>query len=140
MHRRGSVTVRDVGGVYRNELLGPGGQSDLVHYETRLRDGLEDGNYSIAMEILAEAATQGVFAPTARSRLGQLYSAVLEDVPGRISDTLEVLVHDGYLEPGEGGYRFPSLLLKDWWSARFRDHHVPLRDRSEDERGEGSPR
>ncbi len=140
MHRRGSVTVRDVGGVYRNELLGPGGQSDLVHYETRLRDGLEDGNYSIAMEILAEAATQGVFAPTASNRLGHLYSAVLDDVPGRISDTLEVLVHDGYLEPGEGGYRFPSLLLKDWWCARFRDHHVPLRDRSEDDRREGSPR
>ncbi|MYG04343.1 MAG: hypothetical protein F4041_09010 [Acidobacteriia bacterium] len=140
MHGRGPVTLGDVGEVYRNELLGPKGQSDLVHYETRLRDGLEDENYSIAMEILAEAATQGVFAPTARSRLEQLYSAVLDDVPGRISDTFEVLIHDGYLEPSEGGFRFPSLLLKDWWCARFRDHHAPLRDRSADERGEGSPR
>ena len=140
MHGRGSVTVGDVGEVYRNELLGPKGQSDLAHYETRLRDGLEDGNYSIAMEVLAEAATQDVFTPTARSCLRQLYSAVLDDVPGRISDSLEVLVHDGYLEPGEGGYRFPSLLLKDWWCARFRDHHVPLRDRSVGEQGEGSPR
>ena len=60
MHGSGLVTLGDVGEVYRNELLGPKGQSDLVHYETRLRDGLEDGNYSIAMEILAEAATQGV--------------------------------------------------------------------------------
>ena len=129
-----------MGEVYRNELLGPRGQSDLVHYETRLRDGLEDGHYAIAMEILAETATQGVFAPTASSRLGQLYSAVLDDVPGRISDTPEVLVHDGYLEPGEGGYRFPSFLLKDWWCARFLDHYTPLRDRSADETGEGSPR
>ncbi len=140
MHGSGLVTLGDVGEVYRNELLGPKGQSDLVHYETRLRDGLEDGNYSIAMEILAEAATQGVFAPAARSRLAQLYSTVFDDMPGRISDTLEVLIHDGYLESGEGGYRFPSLLLKDWWYARFRDHHAPLRGRPAAARGEAPPR
>ncbi len=140
MHERDSVTVANVGEVYQNELLGPRGQSDLVHYETRLRDGLEDGNYSIAMEILAEAATQGVFAPAARSRLGLVYAKVLDNVPGRISDTLEVLVHDGYLEAGGSGYQFPSRLLKDWWSTRFRDHHAPLRDRPADERWEGSPR
>ena len=140
MHGRGSVMVGDVGEVYRNQLLGPRGQSDLVHYETRLKDGLEDANYSIAMEILAEAATQGVFAPAARNCLTQLYSEVLDDVPGRISDTLEVLVHDGYLKAGEYGHRFPSRLLKDWWSARFRDHHSPLRDRPRDERREGSLR
>ena len=140
MHGRGAVTVESVGEVYRNELLGPSGQSDLVHYETRLKDGLEDRNYSIAMEILAEAATQGVFDPAARKCLGQLYSSVLDDMPGRIADTLEVLVHDGYLEAREDGHRFPSRLLKDWWSARFRGHHAPLRDRSADERWEGSLR
>ena len=140
MQGRVSVTVGDVGNVYRNELLGPSGQIDLVHYQTRLKDGLEDANYSIAMEILAEAATQGVFALAARNCLGQLYSEVLDDVPSRISDTLEVLVHDGYLEADEHGYRFPSRLLKDWWSARFREHHVPLRDRPRDEGREGSLR
>ena len=140
MHGNDSVTVASVGEVYEKELLGPRGQSDLVHYETRLRDGLENGNYSIAMEILAEAATQGVFAPAARSRLGQLYAKVLDNVPGRFSDTLEVLEHDGYLEAGEGGRQFPSRLLKDWWSARFRDHHAPLLDRLGDERWEGSLR
>lgn len=138
MQGRCSVTVGDVGEVYRNELLGPSGQSDLVHYETRLKDGLEDGNYSIAMEILAEAATQGAFSPAARVCLRQLYSEVLDDVPGRISDTLEVLVHDGYLEAGESGYRFPSRLLNDWWSARFRDHHAALRDRPRGDRREES--
>ena len=39
---------------------------------------------------------------------------------------LKVLVHDGYLKAGADGYSFPSRLLKDWWSTRFRDHHVPL--------------
>ncbi len=140
MHEREPVTVADVGEVYQKELLGPRGQSDLVHYETRLKDGLEDENYSIAMEVLAEAATQDVFTPAARIRLGEVYAKVLDNVPGRISDTLEVLVHDGYLEAGESGFRFPSLLLKDWWSARFRDHHAPLLDRPADERSEGSLR
>ena len=129
MRGRDCVTVADVGEVYQKELLGPRGQGDLAHYETRLKDGLEDGNYSIAMEILAEAATQGVFAPAARRRLGQVYANVLDNVPSRISDTLEVLVHDGYLEAAGSGYQFPSRLLEDWWSARFRDHHEPLRDR-----------
>jgi len=112
----------------------------LDRSDNRLKDGLEDENYSIAMEVLAEAATQDVFTPAARIRLGEVYAKVLDNVPGRISDTLEVLVHDGYLEAGESGFRFPSLLLKDWWSARFRDHHAPLLDRPADERSEGSLR
>ena len=55
-----------------------------------------------------------------------MYSTVVDDALGRIADTIEILVYDGYLESGDGGYRFPSRLLKDWWSARFRDHHTPL--------------
>ena len=132
------VTVADVEEVYRTELLGPSGQNDLVHYETRLKEALDDENYSIAMVILAEAATQHTFAPSARLYLERQYARVIDDVPGRIADTLEILMHDGYLEAGEDGYRFPSHLLKDWWSARFHNHHRPLEDRpSEDEpRGE----
>ena len=129
MQGRDGVTVEDVREVYQNALLGPSGQNDLVHYETRLKEGLENESYSIAMEILAETAVQGVFAPNARRSLERLYSALGNDAPGRIADVLEILVHDGYLEDGNVGYRFPSLLLKDWWSARFRDHHTPLENR-----------
>ena len=56
---------------------------------------------------------------------------------GRIADTLEVLTHDGYLESSDEGYCFPSRLLRDWWSARFRGHYVPLeRRRTDDDFGE----
>ncbi len=129
MRRRDRVTVADVGPVYRNDLLGPSGQTDLMHYETRLKEGLDEASHSIAMEILAEAATQGVFTPDARRILEQLYSVVVDNTVGRITDALDILVHDGYLEGGDNGHRFPSHLLKDWWSARFRDHHTPLGDR-----------
>ena len=124
------VTVHDVAVVYRTELLGPSGQNDLVHYETRLKDALDAESHTIAMEILAEAATQNVFTADARRRLAQYYSPVDADVHERIVEALEVVVHDGYLTAADDGYRFSSHLLKDWWAARFRGHHTPLADSS----------
>ena len=85
---------------------------------------------SIAMEILAETATQGVLTAGGRSRLG---------AHGRVTEVIDVLLHDGYLELRHDGYRFPSHLLKDWWAARFRDHHVPLESRAADVRGDSAP-
>jgi len=135
MRKHERVTTDHVAEVYRTALLGPPGQSDLAHYETRLEEGLGDeSSYAIAMEILAEAATRNTFTQTARRGLEQLYSEVIEDAPRRVTETLDALVHDGYLEPGDGGHRFPSRLLKDWWAARFRDHHTPLENRLPDER------
>ena len=133
MHERKRVTVKDVDQVYHNSLLGPSGQSDLVHYETRLKDVLEDESYSIAMEILAEAAVEGVFTPDAYSCLGQMYSRLVNDAPARIADVLDVLEHDGYLKGSADGHRFESRVLKDWWASRFRDHHIPIL-RREDKR------
>ena len=134
MNARERVTVEDVGEVYRKALLGPSGQNDLVHYDTRLKEGLEDEkSYTIAMEILAEAATQDVFTADARQCLDRVYSTVISDTQERIGEVLEILVHDGYLQAAEDGFRFPSHLLKDWWSARFRDHHTPLRNRGSDD-------
>ena len=122
----GAVTVEDVRHVYRTGLLGPFGQNDLVHYETRLKDGLDDQTFSVAMEILAEAATQNVFTPRARHCLERQYEALVNDIRGRVADAIEVLVHDGYIEDGDHGHHFPSRLLRDWFAARFRDHHAPL--------------
>lgn len=124
------LTVDDVAQVYQNELLGPSGQNDLVHYETRLKDGLDDHGFSLAMEILAEAAVTEQFDGEARRLLAADYERIIEDVAACITHTLEVLVHDGYLDQSDGVFRFPSRLLRDWWLARFRDHHVPLRDRT----------
>ena len=76
---------------------------------------------------------------TGQRRMG-LYSAIADNPSVRIADTLEVLIHDGYLESTEEGYRFPSRLLRDWWSARFRGHYVPLeRGRTNDDSGEPAP-
>ena len=132
MHDRDNVTVKDINDVYRDLLLGPSGQNDLVHYETRLKDVLDDQSYTIAMVILAEAAVNGVFAPVARRSLERMYSKLLDDAAGCIADVLEILVHDGYLETDEEGHRFASRLLKDWWSARYSDHHISIQQRHPD--------
>ena len=129
MQGKDRVTMKDVGTVYRTELLGPSGQNDLVHYATRLEDGLDDDGYRVAMEILAEAATQDVFTADARRCLERVYAEVVGDVSSCVEEAIEVLVHDGYLESTADGHRFLSRLLKDWWSARFRDHHTPLGQR-----------
>ncbi len=129
MQGRNRVAVEDVETVYRMSLLGPAGQNDLVHYETRLKDGLDDEGFSMAMEILAEASTQDMFTPAARRCLEQLYAKTVDDARGCIADALEVLIHDGYLEAVDQDHVFPSRLLKDWWAARFRDHHAPLQSR-----------
>ena len=132
MENRDRVTAADVKRVYRTGVLGPSGQNDLAHYETRLRDALEEESLAITMEILAEAATQGALTAGTRTRLGELYSRVVSDAHSRITEVLDVLEHDGYLEMRGDVYRFQLHPLRDWWAARFRNHHVPVADRTPD--------
>ena len=127
---RSPVKVADVEEVYRMGLLGPSGQSDLAHYETRLKDAFDEDCYSVAMKILAEAAIKDVFTTVARRNLETGLAPIMSDAPERIAEALEVLEHDGYLVAGDHGHRFNSRLLRDWWAARFRDHHVLLDPRT----------
>ena len=120
------VTKDDVVDAYRTRLLGPEGQGDLIYYEIRLREALDDETYAIAMEILAEASTQDVFTREASGILERFWSARIEGAADRIRQALGVLEHDGYLQSDQNGHHFSFHLLKEWWSVRFQDHHVPL--------------
>ncbi len=129
MQSRDHATREDVAEV-RHGFLESSGDNDLVHYRTRLEEGLgDDESCTIAIEILAEAATEGTFTPEAARGLARLYAPMGNDVRDHIAEVLEVLVHDGYLEAVGNGHRFPFRLLRDWWSARHCDHHVPIRSR-----------
>ena len=128
---RSRMMVADVDEVYRTELLGPSGQSDLAHYETRLKDAFDEDGYAVAMKILAEAAIQDMFTTVARRTLENGLRPIVANAPERIAEALEVLEHDGYLTADGHGHRFLSRLLQDWWAARFRDHHVPLDPRTD---------
>ena len=126
MHSRDAITVADVESVYQIDMLGPFGQNDLMHYDARLRDALGESDFAIANAILAEAAVQEHFTASARKALEALFAAKIENVSERVADVLEILIHDGYLEADDGGYRFVSRLLKDWWGTRYADHHPTL--------------
>ena len=129
------VTVQDVDTVYRTEALGASGQAHLLHYETRLRQGLGEDRFKIAIQVLAEAATQSVFSPAARRSLAQRDAKVQKDVLRHIRETLAALEHDGYLERTDEGHRIPFRLLKDWLASRYRDDHIPLERLSSDAAG-----
>ena len=135
---RSRVMVADVEKVYRTELLGPSGQNDLAHYETRLRDAFDEDGYSVAMKILAEAAIQHMFTTIARRNLVTACAPIMEDPSERIAEAMEVLEHDGYLIAKDDGHQFSSRLLRDWWAARFQDHHIPLAPRGATESSLGS--
>lgn len=126
MHSHDTIKVADVETVYQTDLLGPFGQNDLMHYEARLRDALGENEFAIANAILAEAAVQGQFTPSARKALEALFATKIENISERVADILEVLIHDGYLEADDGSHRFVSRLLKDWWATRYADHHPTL--------------
>jgi len=96
----------------------------------------EVGVSGFRLKIRAEVATQGVFTPRTRTRLGELYSRVVPDAHVRITEVLDVLEHDGYLEVREDLYRFQLYPLRDWWAARFHNHHVPIAARSRDQVGD----
>ena len=129
MNGRTRLTAEDVRTVYDNELLGAAGDSDLPHYRNRLRKSLDERTYQVAMEIQAEAATQGIFTADARCALGRIYSNVVPNARERVDEALDVLVHDGHLERTDGGHRLAFRLLDDWLRTRFSDHHVPLQQR-----------
>ena len=130
MNDRTRLTAEDVRIVYDNELLGAAGDSDLPHYQNRLQKSLDERTYQVAMEIQAEAATQGIFTADARRVLERAYSKVLPNPRERVDEALDVLVHDGHLEKTDGGHRLAFRLLEDWLRARFSDHHVPLQQRT----------
>ena len=112
MKDRDHAATQDVAQV-RREFLGPSADNGPVHDRTRLEEGAGDEG---AMEILAEAAGDGVFAPRAR-----LCAPPGDDVPDRIAEAPEVPVRDACPEAAGNGHGFPLQLPGG--------RHVPVRSR-----------
>ena len=113
---RKAASLDDVRRVYEREMLGVRGQMDMEHYESRLRMVLGSEGCRIALELLTEAAVaDGMLSDHAIAR--QRGRLAVEANP--MEYVLHVLEHDGYLERHEGGYRFISGLLEDWWRTRY---------------------
>ena len=128
--RRREASLGDVEQAYVEEMLGPRGQIDLDHYESRLKTVLGTRLYRIGLELLAEAAVQGGTLPrTAVDQYRKRFPAEADSDPAPVDSVLIVLEHDGYLARQDRDYRFVSGLLEDWWRARHSQHFVPIGQR-----------
>ena len=125
------ATKSDVAEAYRTGLLGARGEGDLLRYRLRLQEALDETSFSVAIMILAETATQGVFSASANRSLERFRGGGVPDADERITHALEVLQHDGWLVRHDDGYSFEFNLLRDWAKARFERFHQPLCQRPE---------
>ena len=128
--KRHRATLEDVQTVYERDMLGPRGQADLPHYESRLKLVLSDPDYHIAMEILTEAAiSDGFIANDALLRYRLYYADGGQRTDFAVENILNLLAHDGYLSRTSEGYRYISGLLEDWWRQRYGGTFVPIMNR-----------
>ena len=119
----------DVESVYLHEMLGVRGQLDLLHYEGRLEAILGRAGDLVALELLTGAAVNGFLDDGLVERYRAYYSGLDPEERAGAPDVhgvLHLLEHDGYLERRNGGYRFVSGLLEDWWFNRHGRHFVPV--------------
>ena len=127
---RHEASTDDVDTVYSQGMLGVRGQVYLEHYQGRLRMVLGDDGYVVALELLTETAVSGGHLSDDSIRQYEAYRSVLsEEASRQVRDVLHVLEHDGYLARHDGGYRFVSGLVEDWWRARHATGFVPVNER-----------
>ena len=115
---RTKATLDDADTAYRGDMLAVRGQIDMDHYEERLKLVLGTDGYRVALELLAQAASEGPLSPasieTYKSKLDISQDAGAAHIPF----VLNVLVHDGYFIRWGDELRFASGLLEDWQRSR----------------------
>ncbi len=131
---RRNATPEDGERVYLHEMLSVRGQADLQHYEGRLQTVLGKSGYLVALEILTATAVEGRLDRDTLELYRMHFGAREEDGAPSVEGILHVLEHDGYLEREDGGHRFVSGLLEDWWRGRYGANFEPA---IEPERGAG---
>ena len=118
--------VGEVGEVYEKEMLGVRGHPELTHYEERLEMVLGKELFTMAIDMLTEAAVTGCLTKEAIAGLQKEYTLEEGDIGEAQKEVIWVLEHDGYLKRTEKGYVFVSKLLQDWWKNRHGAFFVPV--------------
>ncbi len=112
-------------------MLGVKGHAELSHLEERLKLILGSESYPFSLDLLTESAVTGSLTAESVLILAQEYFPNTEShqLIGLARPILEVLEHDGYLVQDQGGYRFESKLLQDWWKRRYQFFCTPASQR-----------
>ncbi|HUT28467.1 MAG TPA: hypothetical protein VMX13_01650 [Sedimentisphaerales bacterium] len=129
--RKGKMecSVGEVGGVYEKEMLGVRGHAELTHYEERLEMVLGKELFTLAIDMLTEAAVSGCLTKDAIAGLQKEYTLEEADIVEAQKEVIWVLEHDGYLIQSKEGHVFVSKLLRDWWKNRHEAFFTPVLER-----------
>ncbi|MGA8431474.1 MAG: hypothetical protein WB729_16745 [Candidatus Sulfotelmatobacter sp.] len=126
----GAMSVARVEEIYRNDMLGIRGRTELSHFEERLRL-LGPEFYDVAFEILTEAAAVGEVSLVTAEGLASEHAVEGRSAMALTREALGILEHDGYLkEVGLSLYAFDSKLVRDWWRASYGKGFKCLKERS----------
>jgi hypothetical protein len=124
-----ACSVQEAADVYEKEMLGVRGHAELTHYEERLEMVLGRELFTLAIDMLTEAAVTGCLTNEAMAALRKEYTLEEGDVAEAQKEIVWVLEHDGYLKQTEKGYVFVSGLLRAWWKNRHRAFYTPVLQR-----------
>lgn len=131
--RKGKMecSVQGVSEVYEKEMLGVRGHAELTHYEERLEMVLGKELFTLAADMLTEAAVTGCLTKEALAALRKEYTLEETDIVEAQREIIWVLEHDGYFKQGKGGHVFVSKLLRDWWKTRLGSGFIPVLERGD---------
>ncbi len=122
-------SIADVSEVYENDMLSVRGHAELTHYEERLEMVLGKELFTIAIDMLTEAAVKGCLTDEAIKAFEKEYASDIEGISEVQREILWVLEHDGYVRRNTKGFEFVSKLLQKWWSNRHGMVYVPVLER-----------
>jgi hypothetical protein len=121
---RRNPSIEDIERVYQRSMLSTRGHAELADYEERLLRVLDNEKIPLALDLLSEAAINGILKSAMCDILFD--RSGLKDKGPVLREVLDVLEHDGYLVRHEtiDGWRFSSNLIRDWWKKRFSQSYV----------------
>jgi hypothetical protein len=126
--RKGKMefSVEEAGDVYEKEMLGVRGHAELTHYEERLEMVLGKDLFTLAIDMLTEAAVTRCLTKEAIATFRKEYTLEDVDIVEAQKEVIWVLEHDGYIRQSKEGYVFVSKLLRDWWKNRHGAFFTPI--------------
>lgn len=126
---KGECSLEDVGQVYETRMLSARGHVEMTSYEERFEMVLGKELFTLAIDMLTEAAVTGCLTKEAIIGLQKEYTLEEADVREAQKEVMRVLEHDGYLRQTKKGYVFVSKFLWDWWKNRHGAFFVPVLER-----------
>ncbi|MBF0465286.1 MAG: ATP-binding protein [Nitrospirae bacterium] len=118
------VEIQDIDTVYKEDMLGTRGYSELIHYEERLKMVLGPDMLSLAIEMLAETAISGTlnnellaaFQKKHEHDTSRFEGMSIQDV---LQQIIAVFLHDGYFRLSNDGYVFISKIMREWYKKKY---------------------